>query len=311
MRAALASSLEHVFSVGVRPARHVAMDVWAALTEIRNHRILPGIFGRYYELILAVRAGLNNDASALFDEIIELASQRLELTCVMFSSQELGADMDRYNRLLDLAAETPTLLAQPSSEQWPPFASEVATALDMIERADAELAGELRALVIQIVGAVSPTAGAGREFDGASSFMLWGAICINIARHPTALDLVGALVHEATHQLLFGLSREEPLLDNLTDGRFESPLRRDPRPMVGVFHGTFVCARMYYVYRRLLDSRPGLLQAAEVISINQRLDEQRRRFFCGLETVQDHGRLTAAGACLLNSAQEFIEYDTA
>jgi HEXXH motif-containing protein len=218
--------------------------------------------------------------------------------------------MDRYNRLLDLAAETPTLLAQPSSEQWAPFTCEVASALEMIERADAELAGELRALVIQIVGAVSPT-GAGRQFDGASSFMLWGAICINIARHPTALDLVGALVHEATHQLLFGLSREEPLLDNLTDGRFESPLRRDPRPMVGVFHGTFVCARMYYVYRRMLDSRPGLLQAADLDSINQRLDEQRRRFFCGLETVQDHGRLTAAGACLLNSAQEFIEYDTA
>lgn len=125
-------------------------------------------------------------------------------------------------------------------------------ALALIEAADAALASEIRELVIEVVGA-SRSAHAGRGFGGASSFMLWGSVLLNTEYYDAKLDMMAALLHETAHQLLFGLSLDQPVVENDVEERYASPLRPDPRPMDGIFHATFVCARMHYGYARLME----------------------------------------------------------
>ncbi len=59
--------------------------------------------------------------------------------------------------------------------------------------------------------------------------MLWGAVLLDVKQHATRLDMVAGLVHEAAHQLLFGLSVNEQLVENPIEERYGSPLRTDLR----------------------------------------------------------------------------------
>src|SRR5262249_49195591 len=127
-----------------------------------------------------------------------------------------------------------------------------------------------------------------------------------VDRHRTLLDLLEGLVHEGAHQLLFALSHHEGLVENAIDERFESPLRRDPRPMDGVFHATFVCARLHYAYRCLaLLPASALPQGARPI-IDRKLEDQCMHFRSGCATVRAHARLTATGTLILGDAESYM-----
>jgi hypothetical protein len=57
--------------------------------------------------------------------------------------------------------------------------------------------------------------------------------------------MVQMLAHESSHNLLFGFSADESLVENSPEELFPSPLRMDPRPMDGICHATLagkVCA---------------------------------------------------------------------
>jgi HEXXH motif-containing protein len=306
MRTALAASLEHVHEVAAEAGDGCRADLKAALIEIRSHRVHPALFGCYYESVLALQARRHGDAIRLLGEIVELAPHRPAIAILRFTEQDLGSEMARYARLIDLAHQPLALLASPEPDQWRDFEDRVEAALARIDTADPRLGAELRALVLQIIGAAAPP-NASRSFEGASSFMLWGAVFLNVARYPTSLDLVGGLVHEGAHHLLFGLSRDEPLTENVRADRFESPLRREPRPMEGVFHATFVCARVHYAYRRLRGAPAEADAASELERIRERLEDHERRFWSGYETLRRHARLTATGKRILSAAHAYMQ----
>lgn len=60
------------------------------------------------------------------------------------------------------------------------------------------------------------------------------------------------LAHEAGHSLLFGLTVDEPLVLNLDDVLYPSPLREDPRPMDDIYHAAFVSAHMALAMETLI-----------------------------------------------------------
>jgi HEXXH motif-containing protein len=306
MRNSLAESLAHIHTAAAKHMGCGDADIAGVLSEIRAHRVRPGIFGRYYDLVFAVRSGRHDAAGMLFREIVALAVERPTLTVLPFTEEALGAEMARYARLVDAQTEAPALLAAPDPHQWLGFEEKVAAALRLIEEADADLATELRALVIEIVGAVPATHKDARGFGGASSFMLWGAVFLNVTQYRTPLDLFEGLVHEAAHHVLFGLSRDEPLVENSIEERYGSPLRSDPRPMDGVFHATFVCARVCYAYERLRASTASGLAEADRRLIDQRLLDQRQKFFGGIETVQRFGRVTPRGERVMDAATDYM-----
>lgn len=305
MRAALAESLEHIWAVTAGHINLAAADVTGGLSEIRAHRVSPGVFGRYYDLVFAVQDRRFDDAGALFREIVDVAAKQPRLAVLPFSADALGADQERYARLLSLETEVP--LAAPQADEWRGFEESVTAALALIEEADAVLAAELRAVIVQIVGAISAAQNGGRRFGGASSFMLWGAVVLNVRQHSNRLEMLAGLVHEAAHQLLFGLSIDEPLVENPIDERYGSPLRSDPRPMDGIFHATFVCARMHYAYARLMDAAKNSLSQAERDFIAERLRDHRRKFLDGRETLQRFGRLTNNGDRILSAAADYMQ----
>jgi hypothetical protein len=307
MRAALAESLAHIHLVAAGHMNLRDADVVRGLSEIRAHRIPPGVFGRYYDLVFALQGHRHDDAGVLFREIIDLASDPPVFTVLPFSNDALGAaDKERYARLLSLEKESSVALTAPEGTEWTGFAESVVAALRLIEVADAALAAELRAVVIQVVGAIPAAQNGARGFGGASSLMLWGAVVLNARLYNARLDMVAALIHEAAHQLLFGHSLDEVLVENSIEERYGSPLRTDPRPMEGIFHATFVCARMHYAYARLMEGPKNSLSQTDRQLIEQRLREYRGKFIEGFETVQRFGRMTANGVRILNAAADYM-----
>jgi hypothetical protein len=251
------------------------------------------------------KAKLKN--AKLFREIAELAVEEPGLAVLPFSDEALRNDVERYGRLLSLESGSWPVLAPPKQAEWDLFQRNVAAALSLIEETDGGLASEFYALVTQIVGMGAPQKSDGYGYAGDSSFMLWGAIMLSIRQHNTVLDMIAGLIHEAAHLLLFGLSVDNPFVENAVHERFSSPLRIDPRPMDGVFHATFVCARMHYAFARLLRASATLSQPLETALIERRVADCRSGFFDGYETVQRFGRLTANGQVILTAAAEYMQ----
>ena len=303
MRCALADSLTHVAAVSADNLKVAEADLTGALSEIRAHRISPGVFGRYYDLVFAFAAERNDDAQRLWREIVRLARKQPQFSILPYDEGALGPDTERYARLLSLEAESTVVLTAPREEEWVRFKESATAALALIEAADAALASEIRELVIEVVGA-SRSAHAGRGFGGASSFMLWGSVLLNTEYYDAKLDMMAA--YETAHQLLFGLSLDQPVVENDVEERYASPLRPDPRPMDGIFHATFVCARMHYGYARLMESQTVALDCGDRTLVEQRQRKYRSKFFDGLATIQHHGRITANGDRILTAATDYM-----
>ena len=141
-------------------------------------------------------------------------------------------------------------------------------------------------------------------FNGISSFYLWGAVFLNAGGHKTALEVVQTIAHESSHMHLFAAALDSPLVENPEEERYHSPLRLDPRPMDGIYHATYVTARMHYVLSRLLAS--GVLSPAQVEEAKTALANHVKSFREGYEVVSSHGNLTELGQGLLSSAQTYM-----
>jgi HEXXH motif-containing protein len=183
------------------------------------------------------------------------------------------------------------------------FAALVDEGLALLDTGLPALAGEVRAIVHHMLFAQAP-AGALVEFDGASHYQFWGLLFLNPKHHRTPLAVAEVLAHEAGHSLLFGLTVDEPLVHNPDDALFPSPLRRDPRPMDGIFHATFVSARMAWAMEGLADS--GLLSATERAAARDAAAKDRANFASGLAVVDAHGLLSGTGRAILDNARAWI-----
>jgi hypothetical protein len=179
----------------------------------------------------------------------------------------------------------------------------VGAAFDLIETAAPELAAEIGAIVRQVV-LVGAAPGSERDFGGASSFHLWGAVLLNAHRHRGRVAMAEGLVHEAAHLLLFGEAAGGRVVENDDGERHVSPLRDDPRPLDGIAHATFVLARMAYWSERLLASAD--LTATERAEAETALDRNRRDYGDGAAVVERHARLTEAGARMLGAAAIYM-----
>ena len=302
MRGSLADSVAHVHEAAASALGLSDIDMKAVAAEIRAHRVAPGLFGRYYDLVFAIQAGKAAEARALFRDIAALAGRTPDFSVVPLTDDALGSDASRFARLLSGERGGQVFLGAPSEAAWSGFEARAAQAMRALGTIDPDLAGEVGDLTVQLIGAL-PT-DQGYEFGSASSLMLWGAVVVNLRRHATALDLMAGLVHEAAHQLLFGLSIDEPLVANPIKERYKSPLRSDARPMDGIYHATFVCARLFHLYARLRDAQLDGLDDGE---LDDRLGEMSRKFQDGSETIARFGRLSPTGERLFADASDYMK----
>ena len=74
--------------------------------------------------------------------------------------------------------------------------------------------------------------------------------------------------------------------------------------MDGVFHATYVVARMHQTVSRLLQA--GVLDPLQVKAANTDLAANRRAFDAGDQVIRESGRLTPLGAEVIETARAYM-----
>lgn len=140
----------------------------------------------------------------------------------------------------------------------------------------------------------------GRVLRGESGNSSFGAIFFRIP--PKDDDAVSYwiehIVHEISHLKLEILSGYDEFFMNDPNERFKAPIRRDPRPMLGILHATFVLSRMVRVFNTLV------LSDKTNIHYQNRLKLVTNQFESGLTTLRENGKLTVLGKQLFDSFTE-------
>lgn len=306
MHAELASSLTHLCerSRGVVPFDRERMDgLIRSLTNGEATRYPPIVFARYYELAEALFDGEHHRAEQLFARLAD-ARAAPEGQTVRGLEDPARSDVDaRYVELMTEESDDLAFLP-PSERAARDFADRFRDGMALMERTMPELAGEVRGIVREVVAVVGDPDSSVR-FDGGSHFQLWGALFLNAERHPGEQAIVEVVAHESAHSLLFGFSTDEPLVFNPDEERYESPLREDARPMDGLYHATFVLARMHWAMSRLAAS--GALPAEQREAAEEARERDRRHFEAGYGVVAEHGALSDTGKKLMRGAREYMD----
>jgi hypothetical protein len=306
LRTRMAESLEHVAgeSRGALALDEAKFRVLTASLR-EDRRFPPTAFALYYDLVDAVVEDRLDDAECCFAAIVAEKPIGRPLDYVTLDDALLGPGMAaRYGRMMDTDAANPHRFFAPPAEQSAAFRPLLDESLSLMRRGCPRVHAEFMELVDQIVLSGGTNLADGEDFLAGSSFTLWGAVFLNPTASRTALSVLETLAHEAAHSLLFGIQISGALVLNPDDERFVSPLRVDLRPMDGVYHATFVSARMHFAMQELLAS--GLLRGEEATQAHEAASRDRGHFLEGLRTVKKHGRLSPSGEAVIAGAEAYM-----
>jgi hypothetical protein len=307
MRSRLAESLCHIWEQGKGLLQVPSEQFQKFLNELESRPVSPLAFSFYSDTVVAIEEDDIDEASRLLQQMISLPVHPGDISIIELVDPEQDPIARRYASLLVDPESDDSLkfeIFPPSPEAATNCRRFIKDAFDLMDAGDPELAAEIRALLREIVLAAGTLEAKAMTFDGASAFMLWGAIIINANQPKRELTMVQMLAHESSHNLLFGLSADEPLVENSPDELFSSPLRMDPRPMYGIYHATFVLARMHRAVKGLLDS--GILSATQKEIAEKDLADNARLFANGIETVDRFGKLTPLGKIVMDGAKAYM-----
>lgn len=306
MHAALGDSLDYLSGVAADAGVVVGGPAIAALVgrlhDGRRHGVAA--FAHYYDLIPALQDGDAASAERLFAKLAQLSAHEAPLDVWSIGDPRLGEIVASLRAKLDTDPDTPFAFLDPPDELIEPFRRRFFDGLALLERTLPDLAGEVRGIIGRVLLAVGPE-GARYVFDGGSSYMLWGMLALNARFHQTRVQMAEVIAHESAHVLLFGFAIDEPLTLNPDDERYPSPLRVDLRPMDGIYHATFVSARMHWVMTRLAAS--GELDAEECAEALAAAAADAANFASGHATIAAHGALSPAGAALMANAKAYMD----
>ena len=305
MRAELASSLLYLverLEAHLPEARQIGSSIF---TRLEQGPVPPVTSALYSDLVLAIDADDLDAAGELLRQLGALPNQQSDLLVRDLRDPASDDESDRLCRYIDSDPKMPLALTAPSEASSQSSREAIDGAFKILAKADPELGAEIRTLLREIVLCRSRQNAPEYIFDGASCFLLWGAVLINAERNGGALEMVQMLAHESAHNLLFGLCPGEPLLLNDPSERYSSPLRHDSRPLEGIYHATFVTARMHRSARQLLAS--GLLSAEQERLVAQQAGYARESFRQGMAVLDAHARLTEPGRAIIENARAYMD----
>lgn len=162
-------------------------------------------------------------------------------------------------------------------------------ALGIVEAHLPGLAAEMQAMLRLVI----PVGASDEKHLSASYREYVGAVYLTLHREP--LTMAEALVHEFQHNKLNLLSFHYPILENGYDFLYRSPVRPDPRPLMGILLAAHAFVPVAELYRRVLDAGATRDEAglrARFAQVVARNDE-------ALTVLERHGRPARAGELLL------------
>ncbi|ASA57966.1 aKG-HExxH-type peptide beta-hydroxylase [Vibrio gazogenes] len=119
--------------------------------------------------------------------------------------------------------------------------------------------------------------------------------------------LLDKYIREGAHSLLFALNLTEELFYNSDEERYSSPLRKDPRPLPGIYHATFVIQRLIYAFKDILKSPH--ISMSDVETIKKLLSFYLERVNDGYNTVMKYGKLSPIAKDIIQQGQSIIHSD--
>ena len=299
---------DSVFSLA-QQASHVlpSLEIERVANWRQDIRCNPSLsaetFGAYYDLVDALERDAFSDAKSLFDEILT-APRTSAPTRIRSLGRDYSERVDaRFRRYMGSEKTGVSGIAAPEHVDQERFSKTLNAALSLVSQHRPELAAEFQNLIRDII-LVAPDCASNIEFEGGTSFKLWGALFLNAECTPSAVQLAVTLAHEEGHAVLFGACRSEMLVDNSDEERFWSPIRQSPRPLEGIFHATFVSARMMDL---LLVLRRGQgFSVSERAQIESDLKLATQIYREGVEMVGRHARFTSTGKTVFDAMRGSI-----
>ena len=268
-----------------------------------GQRLSPLTFAAYYDLTAALMAGDEAGSRRAIGALAKAQPAPSSRVHRPLRSPEGCPRSARYLEMLCGHSNDDIGLKPLTAERADGFEARFERGMVLMRTAFPELAGEVDAIVHEVV-AIGKDPSKAMQMDGASHYQLWGALFLNADFHHTDVAMMEVIAHESAHSLLFGLCTQEPLVDNDDEPVFASPLRTDRRPMDGIYHATFVSARMHLAMTRLLES--GLLDDGDHAATMAALEADRLNFEAGDSVIREYGVLTDLGREVMEGARQYM-----
>lgn len=304
MRLSLADSLEHIGEEATGKLPFDFSTLEPLITDMRDGARYPSsTFAIYAELVLSICNDELDLALLLLQELVQEKPLAQGFRVLSIEDPVHVRNTGRYLRSMNNDPNIQFFMGPPSVDLSAKFSQQVLTSYKLLACAVPGLAEEFDELVSDVIMVVGDDK-AKYQFDGVSSYLLWGALFLNATSHATDVAIVEVMAHESAHILLYACAADEALVRNADEELFSSPLRVDPRPMDGIYHATFVSARMHWALAELI--RSGQLDAKGLATAENAQLENVKNFWAGHDVVAQHGQLTQTGSQVMQTAFSYM-----
>lgn len=304
----LAGSLQYLAEAA---GEHLSISdelLQAKLEFMREQQVLPEVYAAYYELVDAIQSGELVEAQRLFDDILDTIGLNASFQVIPFKDPERDATSRHYLTQIDTDSAVPFTALPAPKEEFERAKLLIEQSMELLAECSASLHDEIDALLNRVMVGAGPTEKDAFTFDGASAPGLWGGIMLNALTQKDIVDMAQTLAHESCHNLLFGYCIEDKLVRNPDEERHASPLRHDPRPLDGIYHATFVVARMHYALEQMDGS--ARLGSEFDSKIKEEKKQREINFYDGLATLKAHADYTDIGRQLMDDAEAYMNQAT-
>ena len=304
IRARLADSLSYLAEFCAEQFHIDQQKLKQTLEQVRTQPILPEKLAAYYELVTAVQNEDSNSSKSLFEELLVTSPVPDKLQIIPFLDPENDIPSARYLKQIDTNPSSPFNIMPAKQADFARVEHLIHDTLTLLKHESPELFHEISALLKSVMLGSGPSEKGLLTFDGASAPGLWGAIVLNVIEPKDVVDMAQTLAHESCHNLLFGYCIDDQLVNNPDDELHASPLRIDPRPLDGIYHATFVLARMHYAAANIAES-PRLTSELQK-KARQEMSDRKKGFYDGLSTLKQYAKYTDQGKTLMDAAETYM-----
>lgn len=141
----------------------------------------------------------------------------------------------------------------------------------------------------------------GYPLVGGTSVAYHGALFMQIPKDYIFFKelILEHIVHEAAHIHLNAILATDPLVLNNISELYISSVRKDPRPMIGIYHSMFVSCRVLMAF----DACRAFLDDGYMLKQYPIVQEQFNKVFL---TCEKDAQLTKLGKCLLENCRKYL-----
>lgn len=174
----------------------------------------------------------------------------------------------------------------------------ISDALIVIKKYERELFGEIEIFFDTILLLDSKSIKAGTSVE------MLGTMFLEVNYINSLMRMIEIIIHESSHMYLHFINVEDHLIINDPQDLFQSPYRKELRPMMGVFHATFVASRVVYFFKKLKNSDLCLKYEDEINSI---ISFNQKRFEIIYPIVKSKAKATEMGNQIISTMPILLE----